>query len=389
MNMICEENTCYGCGLCVAECPMNAISMRESEITGHFKPIINTEKCIDCGRCVEKCPYNQSIEFYENIRTFAAYRKNAEEQIGSSSGGVAAALYEVAIDNDWYVAGTYMNEDFNTEMILTNSREDITKFKGSKYVQANTKSVYKELKKTLNKGINVLFIGTPCQCQAARIAVGNKNESLITVDLICHGVPSQKIFKQYIKWVEEQKNRIVRKVSFRSPWGEEMIMNDGKRDIWKRRMYWDPYLEAFSIGIINNECCYQCPFAQDKRASDLTIGDFWGIGTSEPFEDPKRKISVIGVNTKRGEKLLTKCNSLVLIERKWDEAVAGNAQLQSALNKSDMYNLFWDTYLKAGLDEAFKATIYDSVSKKYKKEYPKTFIKSSVKKIIKNIISVY
>lgn len=360
--------------------------MCENQITGHYRPVIDSELCIDCGKCVRKCPANHSYAFHDNMQTYAAYRTTAEDQTGSSSGGVAAAFYETAIDNQWYVVGTRMTTGFNTEMILTNARDDLFAFRGSKYVQANTKSVYEQLKNVLRDGKNVLFIGTPCQCEAARTAAGNNKEQLVTVDLICHGVPSQRTFKQYIEWVEQRKKRKVKNVSFRSPWGVEMVMNDGKRDIWKRRMYWDPYFETFSCGIINNEACYQCPFAQEKRVSDLTIGDFWGIGKTKPFQSPNRKVSVIGVNTPQGEKFLKMCSSLILEERDWDEAVSGNSQLQNALPKSPLYDLFWKTYMDSGLDDALKATVYDKVTKKYRKEYPKIYLKAKVKNAVKKIV---
>ena len=224
-----------------------------------------------------------------------------------------------------------------------------------------------------------MFIGTPCECEAARsIAMGNA-ERLLTVDLICHGVPSYKVLRDYIKWVEGKKKSKIQKISFRSSWGEEMILNDGKKNVWHRRMWWDPYLEAFNSGIINNDACFECPFAREKRCSDLTIGDFWGIGSEAPFHKPDRKVSVIGVNSERGSRFLQECTSLVLEERNWNEAVSGNSQLQGPLKKSNQYSLFWETYCKSGMDAALKATVYEKVTKRYHKEYPVIWMKNIIK----------
>ena len=204
----------------------------------------------------------------------------------------------------------------------------------------------------------------------------------MTVDLICHGVPSYKVLRDYIKWVEVKKKSKIQKISFRSSWGEEMILNDGKKNVWHRRMWWDPYLEAFNSGIINNDACFECPFAREKRCSDLTIGDFWGIGSEAPFHKPDRKVSVIGVNSKRGFDFLNECKSLVLEKRNWSEAVAGNSQLRAPLPKSSQYDLFWEKYYKYGIDAAFKATVYKKVCKRYYKEYPIILLKSIIKKCI-------
>lgn len=382
MQKICENEKCYGCGACCVVCPKNAILLEENAMTGHLRPVIDHEKCVDCGLCSKHCPANSEYKYKDNTVTYAAYRTDPEKQNGSSSGGVAAALYELALDKDWAIVGTIMDTDFKVRMELSWDKQEIERFKGSKYVQAYPVDALNQVKFVLKEGKNVLFIGTPCECEAARnIAMGNA-EKLLTVDLICHGVPSYKILRDYIKWVEEKKRSEIQKISFRSPWGVEMILNDGKKNVWHRRMRWDPYLEAFNSGIINNDACFECPFAHEKRCSDLTIGDFWGIGSEAPFHKPDRKVSVIGVNSERGSRFLQECTSLVLEERNWSEAVSGNSQLQGPLKKSNQYNLFWEAYCKSGMDAALKATVYKKVCKRYYKEYPIILLKSIIKKCI-------
>lgn len=382
MERICENEKCYGCGACYVICPKNAISMKEDVVTGHFRPIINESKCINCGLCVKHCPANHTYKFVDNMVTYAAYRTEPDKQIGSSSGGVAAALYELAISKEWSIIGTVIDSDFRVKMQLSNDKQAIESFKGSKYVQAYTIEALTELKRTLKEDKNVLFIGTPCECEAARSVANGNEEKLLTVDLICHGVPSNKILNDYIKWIEKKKKTKIKQVSFRSSWGEEMILKDKSKDVWHRRMFWDPYLEAFNAGITINSSCFTCPFACEKRCSDITIGDFWGIGSESPFHKPNRKVSVIGVNSKRGFDFLNECKSLVLEKRNWSEAVAGNSQLRAPLPKSSQYDLFWGKYYKYGIDAAFKATVYKKVCKRYYKEYPIILLKSIIKKCI-------
>lgn len=201
MERICENEKCYGCGACYVICPKNAISMKEDVVTGHFRPIINESKCINCGLCVKHCPANHTYKFVDNMVTYAAYRTEPDKQIGSSSGGVAAALYELAISKEWSIIGTVIDSDFRVKMQLSNDKQAIESFKGSKYVQAYTIEALTELKRTLKEDKNVLFIGTPCECEAARSVANGNEEKLLTVDLICHGVPSNKILNDYIKWI--------------------------------------------------------------------------------------------------------------------------------------------------------------------------------------------
>ena len=153
--------------------------------------------------------------------------------------------------------------------------------------------------------------------------------------------------------------------------------------IWKRKRPEDFYLTAFNEGIILNDSCYQCRYAVPQRGSDLTIGDFWGIGRDEPFKNPGCKVSVIAVNTKKGEKLLKMCDDIEISERQYTEAVNGNAQLKAPKNKSYLSDLFWAEYTQSGVGAALKATIYKSVQHEYIVRKIRQFPKAIVKKILR------
>lgn len=382
MNNICASEKCTGCGACKSICPKGAIKMSEKPLTGHFCPTIDDSLCVDCGLCRKVCPSNDEEVFVEPKITYAAWRKNASEQKGSSSGGVAAAFYEAAIANGYYVVGTYKDQDFLPRMKLTNDISDVEDFKGSKYVQADTGTVYEDIRKVLSKGEKVLFIGTPCQCAAAK-KVAKNNENLITVDLICHGVPSQMTFIDYLNWIQKKTNKVITEMSFRSDYGVEMTFSSNNKVFWKRKINEDYYLSAFNGGLIHNEACYQCRFAQRERAADMTIGDFWGIGKASPFSHPGRKVSVIAVNTEAGEKFLQLCSSLELVERSYDEAVEGNTQLRHPSIKHKDRETFWKVYEDKGIEQAFHSTIYKKVTNLYIKNYIKHAPKEFIKKIIK------
>lgn len=381
MKFVCDSEKCTGCGLCKNSCPQNAIQMVQKETTGHFYAVIDSEKCVDCGLCSKLCPAMGEEEFREPQVVYAAWRKNAGQQKGSSSGGVAAALYETAISNGYYIVGTYIADDFVTRMKVSSEPCDIEAFKSSKYVQADPDDVYEKIAKLIRQREKVLFIGTPCQCAAAR-KIRNSNEYLITVDFICHGVPSQKILSDYLKWIQEKKHKEITEISFRTPYGVEMTVKAKNQIIWKRKINEDYYLNAFNNGLLHNEACYECRYAQEKRASDLTVGDFWGIGKKEPFTHPGRKVSVVTVNTQKGMELLNKCDSLMMVERSYEEAIKGNTQLRHPSVRHEKRELFWQVYRDEGIEQAFIHTIYQEVSRTYWKNTVKRAPKELVKRLI-------
>lgn len=161
-----------------------------------------------------------------------------------------------------------------------------------------------------------------------------------------------------------------------------MTFWSNKKIVWKRKMPEDYYLYSFNNGLISNKACYSCPYAQEKRIGDLSIGDFWGIGKIKPFNSPNRKVSIVTVNNTNGERFLRKCSELVLEERDYSEAIEGNSQLRHPAVMHDNYDTFWNTYSEKGIDEAIKNTIYKQINDNHKKIYRKELPKKIIKKIL-------
>lgn len=365
MEEICSIEKCTGCGVCNNVCPKKAIKMVERDDTGHFTYSIDDDLCIDCGVCKKKCPTLQKKIFFIPRKTFAAWLLDDDLRDGSSSGGVATAFYCHGLENGYHIVGTYMDKDFNVKLKVSNDIEDIEKFKGSKYVQAFAGNVYNQSLQTIQSGGKVCFIGTPCQCAAIRSVVGEKyTDNLLTVELICHGTPSQKIFSDHLHYVETKTNKKITNVSFRSEYGVEMIFKSNDEIVWKKNTLYDDFLCAFQNGIINNEACYLCEYAQTKRASDITIGDFMGLGRKEPFELPKNKVSLVLINSKKGEDFFEKCNSLFAVERCYEEAAEYNPQLSRPPIRNKNQKLFCKLYSRRRINRVFKAVIGSKTKKR-------------------------
>ena len=382
MVYICPKEKCSGCGLCADICPQKAITMKEKKLTGHFVPEVDSTKCINCSLCHKKCPSNSVPHLYKTINTYVAWKKDVESTKTSSSGGIAAELYSCAIKQGYYVTGVILDEDFRAKMILSNTTEYLEKFKLSKYMQADCKGIFSGIKDCFKLKQQVLFIGTPCQCDAARKLAGERyGDFLTTVELICHGVPSQKIFKEYVNDVIAS-NKVIDKILFRTELGEELVLYSQNKVIWKRRSFQDDYLTAFQEGILSNEKCYQCPYATPNRGSDLTIGDFWGIGEVRSFSRPQCRVSVLLVNTEKGKQLLELCDGLYLEERDNCEAVNGNGQLKGPAKKSAKYELFWNVYRRKGIKSAMDCTVHRKTSYAYLKDKYWGGIKRSIKRVL-------
>lgn len=382
MDKICERNQCIGCGLCSNICPKGAIKMIEDKRTGHFVPQIDTQLCVDCSLCQKKCPGLREIESRSQIKTYAAWRKDISKIKGSSSGGVAASLYERAVEEGYYIVGTYLNENFQVKLKITNKKNDIELFKGSKYVQADTGFVYKEALGLLQKGEKILFIGTPCQCAAMKVLVeGRYENNVILVELICHGTPSQKTFREYINYISKKKKKDITKIAFRSERGVELSLYSGEKAFWQYKGYEDDYMVAFQTGLIHNETCYQCKYANKDRSSDLTIGDFWKIGEKRVFQHPECKVSVVVASTEKGLAFLQGCEQLILEEREYQEALEGNPNLYSASKKNLKSEMFWNIYADEGVSRAYSKTIG--------KRLKKIRFKNNVKRTIKKAYSIF
>lgn len=300
-----EKKNCFGCRACANICPVKAITMQEDE-EGFFYPVIDETKCTNCGLCKKACPALNKSEVYKNNTTNPdCYALMADDDIRavSSSGGAFTLIADWILDQGGYVCGVaYVGQ--KVQHIIINKKEDLARLRGSKYVQSNTNMVYSEIKKLLNDNKLVLFTGTPCQVVGLNTFLGKTYDNLYTIDLLCHGVPPQKVFDMYLKeTIGDEKfiNGSFRDKSIGWSCYATKIQTDKK--IYYTPIAQDSYLQAFVKNISLRPSCGICPFTTKNRVSDFTIGDYWAVGRYDKKLNDEKGTSVIIVHSSKAEQL--------------------------------------------------------------------------------------
>lgn len=327
-----ERKDCTGCGYCQNVCPKKAITMSTDEY-GFIFPSVSSDKCIDCGVCIRECPYGKAYKMIKPLETYACVRKNKKRLLSSSSGGAFSGIAEEVLDRGgWYVTGCILDAHLHPVQIITNNLKQLTKVYGSKYVQSDMGDIYKQVSDKLDSGSKVLFSGTPCQCNAMK-QYTNNNPDLYTIEIICHGVSSEKMFKSYISTLT--KNKRIKHFAFRDKsqgwtFNNKITFENGKTKKINHRL--SSYMTYYLDGDIYRDSCYSCKFAKEERCADVTIGDFWGIlsrrSDLKKYINIEQGVSCLLVNTEKGRELI-RCDELELFPVDYADIRAGNGPLNS------------------------------------------------------------
>lgn len=349
MNKICKEEECTGCMACYNICPKNCITMEYNKY-GELQPKIDESKCIHCNLCRKVCPNNSEINKNTPVTAFATWSKDENDRKTSTSGAIASIFYKEAIDKGYIVFGTSFDENLILKHSYTHNKEEALKYKGSKYCQSNIGRNYENVGKFLKEDKKVIFIGTPCQIQGLNkyLEIKNINKSnLITVDLVCHGVPSQQYLTNYINYLEKKYKCKATNVSFRDSEKYIFKLLDKDKIIVSIPNTKDLYLKAFGLSMIQRESCLECKYASPNRVSDITIGDFWGIQNDSKInnEEKEKGISLVLINTEKGKSFFENCTSNIFYEeRNIEEAINGNAHLRRTSPKNKFRIKFREQY---------------------------------------------
>ena len=321
-NIAKVQDRCTGCRSCEQSCPMQCISFIENK-EGFLYPCVDEKKCINCRKCLKVCAA-ETENIHHNIpRSVWAWKnKNDEDIMRSASGGAADSAAKAVLQMEGVVYGAAYDDKLSVSHIEITDEAERKKLQSSKYVQSDLKNCYSKIKERLSEGKIVLLTGTPCQIAGAYAFLGGDKTNLYTIDLICHGVPSPKLFKKYLEYQSQQMDGQVTYFNFRSKdkkgWGTQYLLKVNTKKgtkIKTQPLPLDRYGKHFMDGDCYRECCYQCAYANTKRVGDLTVGDFWGIAKSHPEFNSPKGVSSVFVNTQKGYWLFEKMKEFAVVEQ--------------------------------------------------------------------------
>lgn len=347
------KNKCTGCRACYSVCPKGAIKMI-SDNSGFLYPEIDKNKCINCGLCKEVCSVENNTKFQTVLQAYAAMASD-DIRLESSSGGAFTILAHKIIKQGGYVCGAAYNENLEVVHTIINKIDNLDKLRKSKYVQSDTMNCFKHIKTLLKNGDIVLFCGCPCQVEGLKLFLNNDYNNLVTIDLICHGVPSQKVFNKFLEETYGKKN--IKEINFRDKNNGWNCLSTSVTTIDGYLNNDKDYFDGFINGLYMRECCYSCKYTNLNRVGDITLGDFWGI--SEKFND-NMGTSLILINSTKGETLLKICekNFKLLKPYSISEILNTPNGIEGALNvptnKSDFRNDFFENFEKKSFKDLIK-----------------------------------
>lgn len=381
MIKISDKKQCCGCEACVQACPKQCIDFTQ-DAQGFFYPSVNEDKCVDCGLCNKVCPI-LNVEDYRlppSTPVFAAYNNDDEQRRTGSSGGIFELLALETIKNKGIVFGAVFNEEWNVVHGYAETEEQIEALKRSKYVQSRIGTNYKQVKSFLIQGKQVLFVGTPCQIAGLKHYLRKDYENLITVDVVCHGVPSPMIWKKYLaekkkeiacKYNANEGDVLFKSISFRDKvksWrryhltltygiredgidaiGSDSIVGTASQYVWE-----NDYMLSFLHDFANRPSCFDCKFRNGKCRSDLTLADFWGIEKLTNIQELKedKGTSLIMAHTDKGQKIIMNLPCFIQ-EFAFRVSLWANPAVFYNWPKPISYNLFFKECKKHSLKYAF------------------------------------
>lgn len=308
MIRISDKSLCCGCTACVSVCPVQCIVMRRDS-EGFDYPVANPDLCVNCGKCESVCPVLNPLEPIQSLTSYAVRIPEFVE--GSSSGGVFPALARNVMTAGGVVYGAVFDPDMTVGHLAAETMSEVEKMRGSKYVQSDLYDSFNDIKEHLMRGRTVLFSGTPCQVAGLNKFLGKSHESLLTVELACHGVPSPGIWEKYVAALARKHERVVSDVNFRDKsrsWrnydftvsiGESMVSVPHHKD---------PFMALFLQNMTLRPSCYACPSKGGKSHADILLADLWNMASVPGIQDDDKGMSLAVANTLKGKVALHAMN---------------------------------------------------------------------------------
>ena len=327
---------CSGCGACAAACPKGCITMKpDSE--GFLYPQIDAAQCVDCHRCEQACPVHQGVLLFDETKAIAAQNQNDSIRQASSSGGVFTALAERILEDGGVVCAAAYDDSFAVIHKITHQPEHLSAFRGAKYTQSHSGHLFGEIKTLLGADTPVMFVGTPCQCAGLWRYLGKKPENLLLVDMVCHGVPSPKVWQRYLDLRRSVDGKIGainlrNKATGWSRYAYSVEIRHENGTVYSVPQGQDPFMRGFTSDLYLRPSCSHCSFKGYVRCTDLTLGDCWGIWELMPEFDDNKGTSLLLIHSTKGQEMWQSiCGDFHYVELDEEPALRHNS---SALNSS-------------------------------------------------------
>lgn len=365
MIRIDNKKNCCGCTACENICAHNAITMQPDAL-GFLYPTVDANKCVECGLCEKVCQFHNKYKRYENFEEPLVYGLRLKEDaqlMRSQSGGAFWGIAQHIIDNNGVVYGASFNSTWRVTHQKATNVDELEKLRMSKYVQSDMSGVFKQVREDLKQGNTVLFSGTACQVAGLKAYIPQKlHDKLISVDIICHGVPSPKFWEDYVAYLETRYKSKITKACFRDKrfgWrgAKETFKFENGKEITRQtsnRLYFS--------GVSMRESCANCKFTNLKRVGDITVGDFWGIPKNSPYEKDKKGLSQALVNSEKGERLFNEIKDKFILEES-NTIDCLQPQLQYPSKMSPLHDNFVKEYAAKGF--LYVAKEYGDMGWKY------------------------
>lgn len=350
MIKIVKKEDCCGCYSCANRCPKNCINMHEDD-EGFVYPAIDSSLCIDCGICEEVCPVLNQGDKRIPLVVLASKSNSINIRTTSSSGGMFTLLAEEIIKKGGVVFGARFDDKNEVIHDFTEELAGLDVFKGSKYVQSNIIVTYRAIEKFLQQRRYVLFTGTPCQVLALKLYLRKTYNNLFTVDFVCHGVPSPKVWRKYLSLIKMNFSiSEIIKINFRDKklgWRNFSFALDfshkGKTIHMLEPQYINCYMRGFLHDLYLRPSCYHCPSRNLKSGSDITLGDYWGKVDDAFFDD--KGISLVLLNTKSGIDLFETIDCEKILST-YEDALSGNKAIETSCVEPANRKIFYSQFEK-------------------------------------------
>lgn len=371
MIKITDKSKCCGCNACKEICPKKCIEMK-SDSEGFLYPVVNKEKCTNCKLCERVCPIKNAKEKSDDlVNCYVAYVDDDKTRLKSSSGGLFSEIAQEILKRNGVIFGAAFDDEFNVNHTCIQDKKDLYKLMGSKYTQSIIGDTYAKVKEILNSNRYVLYSGTACQIEGLKSYLRKDYEKLYTIDVLCHGVPSPRVWKLYLDYQKETYVSDIEEISFRlkepgwKNYSIKMLFKNSKK--FQQRAFKNDYMNLFLSNICLRPSCHDCKFKRLNRSSDITIGDAWGVQSFLPEMDDDKGTSVVLIHSEKGKELFEIIkNHLKYKQCKVDQALPPTADSRKSVKIHKKRNKFFCKLNKGTSIETLAKMIRPTISKRLK-----------------------